>query len=43
MVLFGGTALTGSNAGFGSASSYCVPSISDAYFGSRLCFIPDTI
>ena len=44
MVLFGGLAYAGSAAaGFGCAYSYCVPSDSNAHFGSRLCFIPDTI
>nr|HPO11627.1 hypothetical protein [bacterium] len=43
MVLFGGLASHGSSAGFGSAGSHCVPSLSLASFGSRLCFIPDTI
>jgi hypothetical protein len=43
MVRFGGHALTSSAAGFGYADSYCVPSNSYAYIGSRLCFIPDTI
>jgi hypothetical protein len=43
MVLFGGRASHGSSAGFGCASSTCVPSNYAAYFGSRLCFIPDTI
>ena len=43
MVLFGGLASRRSDAGFGCAFSYAVPSFSDAHFGSRLCFIPDTI
>ena len=43
MVLFGGPANNGSYAGFGSAHSNFVPSNSSANFGSRLCFIPDTI
>jgi len=43
MVLFGGRAFSGSSAGFGSALSLSVPSSSYANFGSRLCFIPDTI
>lgn len=40
-VLFGGNAIDGSGAGFVSANSLRVPSYSTAYFGSRLCFIPE--
>ena len=40
-VLFGGYALNGSSAGFACSHSYYVPSITDAHFGSRLCFIPE--
>jgi len=43
MVPFGGGAPDGSSAGFGCAHSWYVPSYSYAAFGSRLCFIPDTI
>ena len=39
-VLFGGSAVSGSGAGFASAHSYYAPSYTSAYFGSRLCFIP---
>lgn len=39
-VLFGGSAINGANCGFGYATSYSAPSITDTYFGSRLCFIP---
>ena len=40
-VLFGGDAHYGAYAGFGCAYSNSTPSISAAYFGSRLCFIPN--
>lgn len=40
-VHFGGNAIDGSGAGFVFANSYRVPSYSFAYFGSRLCFIPE--
>ena len=40
-VLFGGSALNGAYAGFGFAYSNYSPSITYAYFGSRLCFIPE--
>ena len=39
-VLFGGIANSGAAAGFASAGSHYAPSNSDAYFGSRLCFLP---
>lgn len=39
-VLFGGHAINGANAGFGSAHSANAPSNTVAYIGSRLCFIP---
>ena len=39
-VLFSGNANNGARAGFASALSSCAPSNADAYFGSRLCFIP---
>ena len=38
VVLFGGTALNGSHAGFAFAYSNTAPSHSLAYIGSRLCF-----
>ena len=38
-VLLGGSAISGSSAGFTFAYSYRAPSFADAYFGSRLCFI----
>lgn len=38
VVLFGGTATNGSNAGFASAYSYNAPSYTAASIGSRLCF-----
>lgn len=38
VVLFGGAANNGSNAGFASASSAHAPSNAAAYLGSRLCF-----
>lgn len=41
-VLFGGRAISGANAGLASARSVYAPSITNAYFGSRLCFIPAT-
>lgn len=40
-VLFGGSALHGSNAGFASAYSYYAPSDANASVGSRLCFLPE--
>ena len=40
-VLFGGAANSGANAGFGFANSNVAPSYPYAYFGSRLCFIPE--
>lgn len=39
-VLFGGSAYHGAAAGFVSAYAYCTASYAAAYFGSRLCFIP---
>lgn len=39
-VLFGGHANSGAIAGFVYAGSYNAPSATDAYIGSRLCFIP---
>ena len=39
-VLFGGSANSGSSAGFVYANSNCAPSDSSTYVGSRLCFIP---
>ena len=39
-VLFGGSAYSGSYAGFAYAYSHDGPSITHAHFGSRLCFIP---
>lgn len=39
-LLFGGSALNGSGAGFGSANTYIAPSSTYASFGSRLCFLP---
>lgn len=39
-VLFGGTASAGATAGFVCAHSSSTASIANAYFGSRLCFIP---
>lgn len=41
-VLFGGCASGGADAGLAYASSANAPSGTDAYFGSRLCFIPAT-
>lgn len=41
-VLFGGKASNGSYAGFAFAASGDAPSYTDAYVGSRLCFIPLT-
>lgn len=40
-VLFGGAAYNGAYGGFGCACSSYAPSYSHAYFGSRLCFIPE--
>lgn len=40
-VMFGGAAHIGANAGFGCAHSRFSPAYADAYFGSRLCFIPN--
>lgn len=39
-VLFGGDAASGAAAGFAYAYSYNAPSYTNAYFGSRLCFLP---
>lgn len=39
-VLFGGCAHNGAIAGFAYAATTSVPSSTDAYIGSRLCFIP---
>lgn len=39
-VLFGGFAADGAYAGFACANSYNVPSGTNAYIGSRLCFLP---
>ena len=41
-VLFGGDALGGALDGLADADSFDAPSVSNAYFGSRLCFIPAT-
>ncbi len=41
-VLFGGNAYSGALAGLAYAYSNHVPSLTHAYFGSRLCFIPQT-
>lgn len=41
-VLFGGLAYDGASAGLAAASSSYAPSLSNARFGSRLCFIPAT-
>ena len=41
-VLFGGFAYYGAYAGLASAFTYYAPASTYAYFGSRLCFIPDT-
>ena len=41
-VLFGGSAILGASAGFAVAYSYYAPSITYTYFGSRLCFIPQS-
>ncbi len=40
-VLFGGAAYSGAICGFGCACSNYAPSYTFAYFGSRLCFIPE--
>lgn len=40
-VLFGGTATDGTSAGLAYARAYYAPSYTTAYFGSRLCFIPE--
>lgn len=42
-VLFGGSADDGSTAGFAFAYSCSAPSSAIAYFGSRLCFIPQSV
>lgn len=42
-VLFGGYAANGASAGFGCASSSFAPSRANAYLGSRLCFIPQSV
>lgn len=42
-VLFGGSAANGASAGFASANSYNAPSHTNALFGSRLCFLPQSI
>lgn len=39
-VLFGGAAHTGASAGFVSANTYNTATITNAAFGSRLCFFP---
>ncbi len=39
-VLVGGSAYNDAHAGFGRASSINAPSDASAYFGSRLCFLP---
>ena len=41
-ILFGGIALNGAYAGFGYSYSIYAPSYTDAYVGSRLCFIPES-
>ena len=41
-VLFGGDAANGANAGLAYSYTYGVPSATNAYFGSRLCYIPAT-
>ena len=41
-VLFGGAASYSAHAGLACANSNGVPSSANAYFGSRLCFIPQT-
>ena len=41
-VLFGGGALNGAYAGFAFAYSSYAPSYTNAYFGSRLCFLPQS-
>ena len=40
-VLFGGRASSGASAGLACADSPAAPSATDAYIGSRLCFIPE--
>ena len=40
-VLFSGTAYNGANAGFVSATTYHTATYEAAFFGSRLCFIPN--
>lgn len=40
-LLFGGVAYSGAAAGLVYAHSNLVPSVANAYFGSRLCFIPE--
>ncbi len=40
-VLFGGRAFDGNKAGLVSSYSIYAPSITNVYFGSRLCFIPE--
>ncbi len=41
-VLFGGSANSGALAGFAYAYSFDAPSYTAAYFGSRLCFLPQS-
>ena len=41
-LLFGGRANNGASAGLAYANSNSAPSDTNAYFGSRLCFIPAT-
>ena len=42
-LLFGGGADYGASAGFGYAASHGTPSITGAYFGSRLCFQNESV
>lgn len=41
VVLVGGSADGGSNAGLASVHTYCAPSDAGRYLGSRLCFFPE--
>ena len=41
-VLFSGNANNGANAGFAYANSNNTPSNTNTYFGSRLCFLPQS-
>lgn len=41
-VLFGGHTHYGGPAGFGYAYTHYAPSYTNAYVGSRLCFIPES-